>query len=146
MVYRTGRPPALLGAPGLGVDPSESQDEKSVAAWELGEDDGSVDTDADDGGPLPIGRGSLEAAGVTETGVEDGPTLKAAAEADGTKEYENASSDRSCSVEVGSMIEAGGDGNGVRIEIVPEGILEAAKECTVFEEVSGVITAVYSSR
>lgn len=140
MVYRTGRPPALLGAPGLGGDPSESQEE-SVAEWTLG--DGS---NADDGGPLSMGRESLEAEGVTETGVENGPTPEASGRADGTKDSENVLGDRSCPAEAGSVREAEGDGDGVGFEIVPEGVLEAAKECTVFEEVSGVITAVYSCR
>lgn len=145
VVYRTGRPPALLGAPGLGINPSDSQDE-SVAARTLGKDDGSVDIDADDGGPLSMGRGSVEAAGVTEMAVENGRAPEASAQAHGTEESEYISSDRPCPAETGSVIEAAGDGDGVEIETVPEGVLEVAKECAVCEEVSGVITAVYSAR
>ena len=144
MVCGMGRPPALLGIPGLestGYEPEES----SVGRL-MGENDSS-----------PIEAGAAVVEGVTTAAVVDvdGPPQGASASGWGRtiRDGEAATAnDRSSSSSetLDATYAAGVSTEGVEVAagaaLEDDTVAAAAKECAAYEEVSGVITAAYSAR
>ncbi|CAM9891260.1 unnamed protein product [Ectocarpus fasciculatus] len=136
MLCGTGAPPALLGVLGVGDEspgnpqPSEALEKEGDEGQARGvpqEDEAGVTTSAEIATPGEGDEVLGDAAGAVAV---DAPSR------DGEEEEEEEE-------EVEAEAEAAA---AAAVRDMPEDVLKVAKECVVYEDVSGVITAVYAAR
>ncbi|CAM9909206.1 unnamed protein product [Ectocarpus sp. 8 AP-2014] len=134
MLCGTGAPPALLGVLGVG-DESPGKSQPSEAPEKEGEGGLAQGVQQDEAGVT-----SAEAAtpGEGDEALGDaGAVAVDAASRDGEEGGEEEEEEEE---------EAEAEAAAVAVRDMPEDVLKVAKECVVYEDVSGVITAVYAAR
>lgn len=132
----TGAPPALLGVLGVG-DESPGKSEPSEAPEKEGEGGQAQGAPQDEDGVT-----SAETATAGEGGEVLGDAEAVSVHAPSRDGEDGGEEEAEAEVEA----EAAAVAVAVAVRDMPEDVLKVAKECVVFEDVSGVITAVYAAR
>lgn len=130
MLCGTGQPPALLGVLGIGEESGEEWREQATPGASQHEQHVADGGAASAGAPA---HGGGEGGSDTRAKAVEVQDEAARSQEGGEKEEEVQEADADAAA-------------AVALRDMPEGVLKAAKECAVYEDVSGVITAVYSAR